>query len=69
MWDGHASSSPLGVLLHGEDGALELAGTEVRYERLSVIRIDEKVERGWIGGALGRIPAWSSRTIADRQLI
>jgi hypothetical protein len=53
MWDGDAISSHLGVLHRGEDGALDLAGTEVRYERSSVIYIEEKLERGGIGGIRG----------------
>jgi hypothetical protein len=69
MWDGDASSSPRGVLRRGEDDALELTDTEVSDERSSVIRIEENVDRGGSGGALGKRPVRISRTIADSPRI
>jgi hypothetical protein len=54
MWDGDASSSPLGVLQRGEDGAFELDGTELRDDWSSLIRIEENVERGG-GGRWGEV--------------
>jgi hypothetical protein len=69
MLDCDASSSPLRVLKHGEDGALELAGNDVRDDRSSVMRIEKNVERGWSGRSLGRRPFRSSRNMADSPCI
>jgi hypothetical protein len=66
MWNGDADSSPRGVLSRGDEGVLVLVSVEVRIERSPVIRMEEKVDQGRVGGAFVRSPLRSSRTMEWR---
>jgi hypothetical protein len=66
LWYGEASWSLRGALRRGEEGALGMVGVDVSEERSSVMRVEDNIEWGWIGGELGSSAGRISSIMEER---